>query len=895
MDHRSGDTFQLKTGDSFQVFLTEHAGGTFRRTAFDPSVVYFTANLRVDVNLVPSLPDLVATPLSWSAGDGGVDYGERLNDARIASESSVALYWAADASAGSIIGGPIPGTSHPVAWGRGQTETYHATPAMLGTPPPGAKYLVAIVDPDHTLTEVDESNNTASLAVPDLKMTALSWHPDTLDTWNANPLTAGGVGLSYEVANADLPADTTVAFYWASGPDFNDIIQPESGPAFSAPAEKVQGKHTLRVSSGQLGLPPRGTMDLLAVLDPTDAQHPTGRIYELDESSNDNQRPLDASPASVIGDSVYVPDPTGTPEIAAAFQPENGALDLAQAAAICGVDHFNWTQTFDIPYPLGATLYQVNIPRAYYTELTDANGVLYAVPDVLFVRALGAFYEFVDSDHDGKYQRGDSFLSVPDGDVTQVANLGVADPLEQRFLRATPEPLYSFLIIVSNNGDSLQVKLPDSDPKAPGWQPPDDKPFYYNEGNDLQSNSTAYDLTFYDKPGLATATGQVDFTTRLAGVSVTGDDVRLSGAKSMIRWSTNAIGVDDFVQLASSNPAGTPPPSPGGIFNVQLLDQPANHPPTLAPIADQYVAEGRTLTVHAVATDPDAEEVLTYSLDPGAPAGARIDPTTGVFTWSSTVPAAGTVTVRVSDAGTPRYTASQTFRVSAFDVPPQPQVSPNSVKFHGTSFTAAGWFTDPGADTWTATVSYGDGSAPRALALNPNKTFALAHTYAASGHYTVTVIVTAAGGPRGVLQIGLTVVGQHPIPPPLTIKSVRFVTSGGPPSLIIGFSEPMTPQGVLAPSNYVIQLPASGRGGHPQIVRVSGASYDPQSDVVKLLLGGLMPVGQKVQVKVIGAAPGGPTNIWGRLLDGDRNGTPGGTASFSVVLVRLPKPPTTKK
>jgi PKD repeat protein len=47
----------------------------------------------------------------------------------------------------------------------------------------------------------------------------------------------------------------------------------------------------------------------------------------------------------------------------------------------------------------------------------------------------------------------------------------------------------------------------------------------------------------------------------------------------------------------------------------------------------------------------------------------------------------------------------------------------------GSTFTFSGSFTDPGADTWTATVDYGDGSGEQPLALD-GQTFQLSHTYA---------------------------------------------------------------------------------------------------------------------------------------------------------------------
>ena len=58
----------------------------------------------------------------------------------------------------------------------------------------------------------------------------------------------------------------------------------------------------------------------------------------------------------------------------------------------------------------------------------------------------------------------------------------------------------------------------------------------------------------------------------------------------------------------------------------------------------------------------------------------------------------------------------------------------------GETYVASGSFTDPGADIWTASVDYGDGSGVQALALTGN-TFSLSRLYASAGTYTVTVTV----------------------------------------------------------------------------------------------------------------------------------------------------------
>jgi hypothetical protein len=69
--------------------------------------------------------------------------------------------------------------------------------------------------------------------------------------------------------------------------------------------------------------------------------------------------------------------------------------------------------------------------------------------------------------------------------------------------------------------------------------------------------------------------------------------------------------------------------------------------PTLAPVADQLVAEGGTLTLDLHAQDVDDTQ-LTYTLLQG-PGGATLDATTGRFSWTAADVAPQTVRVQVTD------------------------------------------------------------------------------------------------------------------------------------------------------------------------------------------------------------------------------------------------------
>jgi hypothetical protein len=103
---------------------------------------------------------------------------------------------------------------------------------------------------------------------------------------------------------------------------------------------------------------------------------------------------------------------------------------------------------------------------------------------------------------------------------------------------------------------------------------------------------------------------------------------------------------------------------------------PTNAPPVLVAIANQVAAVGSPVTFTASATDPDAPaQSLTFSLEPGAPAGTSIDPASGQFAWTPGSAQAGStnlVTVRVTDNGTPALSDTKTLTIVVAASPPPP-------------------------------------------------------------------------------------------------------------------------------------------------------------------------------------------------------------------------------
>ena len=97
-------------------------------------------------------------------------------------------------------------------------------------------------------------------------------------------------------------------------------------------------------------------------------------------------------------------------------------------------------------------------------------------------------------------------------------------------------------------------------------------------------------------------------------------------------------------------------------------------------------------------------------------------------------------TVSVSDDDGATGTAAATIIVS--NVAPSVTLGDDATLRRGETLVSSGSFTDPGADDWTATVDYGDGSPTEALTLNADGTFTLAHVYTSAGTFTVSVCVS---------------------------------------------------------------------------------------------------------------------------------------------------------
>lgn len=102
------------------------------------------------------------------------------------------------------------------------------------------------------------------------------------------------------------------------------------------------------------------------------------------------------------------------------------------------------------------------------------------------------------------------------------------------------------------------------------------------------------------------------------------------------------------------------------LYTVTVTDPPPNQPPVIASTAPTGAAVEVPYTYAVIATDPDAGDVLTYSLD-AAPAGMTINAATGLIQWFPLTGQVGNnnVTVRVRDVSNASVTQSFTIAVIA--------------------------------------------------------------------------------------------------------------------------------------------------------------------------------------------------------------------------------------
>jgi RHS repeat-associated protein len=176
-----------------------------------------------------------------------------------------------------------------------------------------------------------------------------------------------------------------------------------------------------------------------------------------------------------------------------------------------------------------------------------------------------------------------------------------------------------------------------------------------------------------------------------------------------------------------------------------------NTVPVLEPIGNRSVAEGNTFSFTAAAHDPDDGQSLTFSLAPGAPEGASIDPVTGEFTWTpqDDLAEAIQITIVVTDNGPGALFASETIAITVETVAPVTAVAgpTDAVRGQSRRFTLLAQDDSPvdqGAG-FTFDIDWnGDGTIDQSIA-GPSG-LELEHVFSEAGNYEVRVRATDKDG-----------------------------------------------------------------------------------------------------------------------------------------------------
>ncbi len=163
--------------------------------------------------------------------------------------------------------------------------------------------------------------------------------------------------------------------------------------------------------------------------------------------------------------------------------------------------------------------------------------------------------------------------------------------------------------------------------------------------------------------------------------------------------------------------------------------------------------EGQTLHFDAsTSTDPDNDQLQYQWSVNGVVAGIGA-------TLDYTFPNNGTYDVKVVVGDQKGGFGSAGISATIANVAPVIGAFSGGSVDKGSAFTSSGSFTDPGSDTWTATVNYGDQSGTQPLSLS-GKNFSLSHVYSVAGTFTVTV--TVSDGDASVSQTASVNVVNHP-------------------------------------------------------------------------------------------------------------------------------------
>ncbi|MBM3848260.1 MAG: hypothetical protein FJ405_18485, partial [Verrucomicrobia bacterium] len=276
----------------------------------------------------------------------------------------------------------------------------------------------------------------------------------------------------------------------------------------------------------------------------------------------------------------------------------------------------------------------------------------------------------------------------------------------------------------------------------------------------------------------------------------------------------------------------------------------ANLPPVLAGIGNRSVAEGNTLNIQCAATDPNTPaQELTFTLDAPIPPGASIHPNTGRLLWTPTEaqgPGVYSLTIRVTDNGSPNLSDSETVSITVLEVNNPPVLTPPGSKTveEGVRVTSASVAADPDGPSTVLRYSLEPGFPPGAA------------IDAATGLFSWTP--TEAQGP-GVYSIGIRVTDNgDPELSDIKILTVFVNEVNSAPNLLVPGSQSVHP-------------------GAELVFQISATDGDLPAQGIQYSLGVDAPVGASVDVntgRFSWSVPGQASGLYELTFKAEDTGSP---------------------
>jgi hypothetical protein len=249
----------LSTGDRIDFVVGNGGNG------------YFVDGTGLSARITLASPDLSVTQPTWTAGQG-VDFSYTISGADLPRATTAALYWSADTNFDPNQDTLIPGSVTPTQT-VARTDPYpvHVDASAIAAtpPPPGTKYLLAVIDPNNSVAESDEPNypndfgkdNVMSLGVPDVTIAS------------ATVIAPGFVNVRYQIqwpdaSNAPLPQPLNIRLFWTTDKALqSDTPAASSLAVISDPNNLTTGTHIILLQISQH--PPSRQHYLLSAVNPT--------------------------------------------------------------------------------------------------------------------------------------------------------------------------------------------------------------------------------------------------------------------------------------------------------------------------------------------------------------------------------------------------------------------------------------------------------------------------------------------------------------------------------------------------------------------------------------------------------------------------------------------------